>query len=387
MKSDYLFSRYTLLWIVLLCYFMPLVGLSAYGIIEFDLKNVWNWMVAGLLFSLFGSLAVFLFLTRWNLLWQMDQTIQENLSRTAFEEENVKKTQELLEKMQQENSMQSVEIEKLSDQVETLSTEKEKSVLQAQQAVVELSHFRKAASAELEQQQNQIRQFQETIAEQKILIEKKQQQTGMLETKVGDLTYEIKTLLKLAEAHSGPLYESKNNEPPSVPQQASSQPAEAVSCAEKQIASPAEASFQLKRCLDIAQKITGSHRFNSQINHLLDFSADSFAIDLRRLCDSLRSENGSAILLYTPKENQLLFANNQVKVLTGWSPEKFVQNFTEILVEQETWHQAISSLSMRSEAQVQLSFKTRSGPDLKINAHLGIIPTGIFRSNAIAVLY
>jgi hypothetical protein len=156
---------------------------------------------------------------------------------------------------------------------------------------------------------------------------------------------------------------------------------------EKQIRTDEEASQQLKRCLDIAQKFTVSNRFNSQINTFLDSPSDSFALDLRRLCDSLRSEKNSTVMLYSPKENKLLFVNNQVRALTGWSPEKFVQSFQTILYDDSTWKQGISSLSMRSEAQVKLSFKAKTGQDVTANAHLGMIPTGIFKHHTIAIVY
>ncbi len=120
---------------------------------------------------------------------------------------------------------------------------------------------------------------------------------------------------------------------------------------------------------------------------MLDSPADSFALDLRRLCDSLRSENSCTILLYSPKENQLLFANNQIKTVTGWSPDKFVQNFSDIMQDEAPWRQGIASLTMRSEAKVDLTFKMKSGQDISVHGLLGLIPTGIFRQHIIAVLY
>ena len=45
------------------------------------------------------------------------------------------------------------------------------------------------------------------------------------------------------------------------------------------------------------------------------------------------------------------------------------------------------SLAMRSEAQIQLGIKAKAGNDIIVQSHLGMIPTGIFRQHAIAVLY
>ena len=228
------------------------------------------------------------------------------------------------------------------------------------------------------------------MADQKAISEKKQQQVLQLETKVGDLTYEIKTLLKFAEAHSGSLFSNELSEPLQEKSTVSENIevyVEQPSYTENHTQTAQEASLQLKNCLDIAQKIKGSQRFGSQIYSFLDSPADSFSLDLRRLCDRLRSETQSIILLYSPKDNHLLFASNRIKILTGWSPEKFVQNFFEIVLDESEWEQGVRSLALRSEALIQVHIKTKSGPNLIVNANLGMIPTGIFRNHIIAVLY
>jgi len=211
-----------------------------------------------------------------------------------------------------------------------------------------------------------------------------------LETKVGDLTHEIKTLLHFAETRSASLLTDHQasptlqESPPSVKVEASFEPSLSI---ENSTQTTQEASQQLKNCLDMAQKIKGSQRFGSQIYSFLDSPADSFSLDLRRLCDRLRSETQSMILLYSPKDNQLLFASNKIKILTGWSPEKFAQIFFEILKDESEWKQGIDTLAMHNEAQIQLQLKTKSNQILIANAMLGLIPTGIFRNHIIAVLY
>jgi hypothetical protein len=149
-----------------------------------------------------------------------------------------------------------------------------------------------------------------------------------------------------------------------------------------------DAMIQLKRCLDIAQKITSSSHFNSESSRFRDFPVDNFVLDLRRLCDSLRSENQCAILLYSPKEEKVIFANNQVKTLLGWSPEKIVQNFGDIIQEgDQEWKHHLAHISLKHESQVKLQFKTKKGHDLLVHCHLGMIPTGVFRYHVIGVLH
>jgi uncharacterized coiled-coil protein SlyX len=400
MKPDSLFSRYTLLWIVILCYLLPLICIDAYNTFATHPSKSWIVLSLGLLLTSMGTLALFWMISKWEILIRTNTSpvakphfppveqiaiAQPMMPTITIEElEKHRATLSALEDSQKTNAILHADIEKMTHELHELSLEKDHQQLLVGQMRNELEECRQTSCQQLQQQQTLIRELHTIIAEQKGAIEKKQLQIGHLDGKVHDLTYEIKTLLQLAEAHSSTLSSST-----SQPSFSSSESGEdgVYPYPEKQIRTSEEASQQLKRCLDIAQKITGSNRFNSQINSFLDSPADSFAIDLRRLCDSLRSENGSTIILYSPKENQLLFANNQIKALTGWSPEKFVQNFSAILQDDNMWKQGVSSLSMRSEAQVKLSLKSKTGQDVLVNGHLGMIPTGIFKHHAIAVLY
>lgn len=391
MKRNSFFTRYNLLWILLAGYLFPLVGSLAYIKWGDALSSDWDGFSIGLLLTSIGTLILYGLMVRWESVWQAEidskPDSQETIEENPLDEVSNSQSKVTLQEIQHENALLKFDNEKLNEQIqlqsETIKLESQK----CEQAIIESEEIRLSCSQQLEKQQSHIRELQDVIAEQKANIEKRQQQIGMLETKVGDLTYEIKTLLKLAESHSSSLYsENQNDNIQSV--SAPAQREEALSFpSEKQICTQEEASIQLKRCLDIAQKITGSYRFNSHLNGFLDATADAFTLDLRRLCDSLRSENSSAIVLYSPKENKVLFVNNQIKSLTGWSPEKFVQSFTDILHDHNAWKQGISSLTMRSETPLQLLLKTKNGTDLPIQAHLGMIPTGIFRQHAIAILY
>jgi len=357
-------------------------------------SDLWNFLSLGLLLLFLGTLTIFWFSTRLESLSQNSVSLPI-LDDIKSEPENIQEldssqNQALMESQEINDQLQK-DLEALTHEIQLLVSDKQKQEENALKAYFELEQNHHAAYLQLEQQQGHIIELQETIANQKTILEKRQQQITILETKVSDLTYEIKTLLQLAEAHSGSLYSDLNPSPTlTAPPMQNNDPSideDFDISSERQIHSSIEASFQLKRCLDIAQKITGSHRFNSQLNAFLNSPADSFALDLRRLCDSLRSENSGSILLYSPKENLLLFANNQIKLLTGWSPEKFVQNFSEILKDESSWKQGLASLAMRSEAQIKLSLKARSGNNLQVQANLGMIPTGIFRNHAIAILY
>lgn len=392
MKPNPFNYRYRILWIVILCYLLPLTALLSLH----PLFDPWTTLSSGMLLTVLGALFYFWILLKWESNWksfnlapaadiEIPPQSNSEMIEKALADEQLGMIAKQLEEAHEVQTALKNENENLSAHLQQAHFDKEQTSQQMEQTLKDWEEYRKDTYKQMEQQQAHIQQLQSVIADHKSVLEKKQQLTGLLETKVSDLTYEIKTLLQLAEAHSGSIYgDVQPSAHSTFTQEQEDTPAPTP---ERQIRTSDEASLQLKRCLDIAQKITGSNRFNSQFNPFLDSPADSFTLDLRRLCDSLRSENSCTILLYSPKENQLLFANNQIRSLTGWSPDKFVQNFNDIVQDEASWRQGITSLTMRSEAQIQFSLKTRSGHDIIVKAHLGMIPTGIFRQHAIAVLY
>lgn len=358
-------------------------------------------MSAELLLSTAGALILFCLMASWEAAWirhcskqspepllAVSEAIKTPLPESTDNLKDVLERNELeqdLKNSRAAHTMLAEELENLREELCREKMEKERLQQNARAILSELDSYKKSAIEQLEAHKTYIDDLQTSLVEQRSVIEKKQQQIGQLETKVGDLTYEIKTLLQLAEKHSD-SFDNESHLPDLNSQPDASEYFEVQT--DKQVLCADEAALQLKRCLDIAQKITGSHRFNAQVSPFLDSPADNFTLDLRRLCESLRNENNSAILLYSPKENEPLFANNQIKALTGWNPEKFLQNFNDILQEgKNEWKQAVFSLAMKSDATVKLGLKTKTGNQVIVQGHLGLIPTGIFRNHVIAVLY
>lgn len=259
---------------------------------------------------------------------------------------------------------------------------------QAELVLQEFAQFKKNAQEQLEHRALLIADSQQTIAEQRAAVEKKQQQIGLLESKVRDLTYEIKTLLQLAEigSHDPIVQESE-------PFESSIKPFADVEQSEDteihlQIHSAEDANVLLKRCIDIAQKMTGAGHYLSNHTRFRELTVDNYTLDLRRLFDSLRSENMGTVFFYSPKENKLLFVNSQTKNLIGWSSEKFVQNFFDIIQPgMEEWKNGLAQLSLKNETAFPLLMKTKSSQETIVQIHLGIIPTGLFRNQIIGVLW
>jgi len=380
-------TRYKILWVIIICYVVPTVALS------FIRTNANEWIVFNTSFVLaaVGSLILFVSMLKW------EKGLKKNtpLSLSEYQNENTIKIEPSTHLFQtpdyKEDKIANLEMEnqRLQEKIDHLSQDSQSTIEEVKKEAEKGKNQAQRQSDELmERQQQKIQHLLETIADNKSQLEIKQQQMATLETKVNDMTYEIKTLLKLAETYSGSINDSAPHQSSflSTPYTMDTQELPAP-MPERQIQTSEDASIQLRRCLDIAQKITGSHHFSNQFNSRIESAADSFSIDLRRLCDSLRSENNSTVILYSPKDKELLFSNNQIKSLTGWSPEKFVQDFKNILQDEKSFINGLQALSMKSEAHIQLPLRTRAGNEISVQCHLGLIPTGIFRQHAIAILY
>lgn len=267
-------------------------------------------------------------------------------------------------------------LESQTIQMESLKSEREKLLHRIDDLVHEFQDYKKTAEEELEHQKGLYRESQETVSEQRAVINRKQQQIGEFESKVHDLNYEVKTLLKLADF--GSSGEQKRGQPKQFP------PPEKIS----EPAIQQTIKEQLKRCIDIAQKITGASPFGGGGLRFRELNIDNYALDLRRLCDALKSETSSPIVVWSQKENKLLFANPEIKNLLGWNAEQFVQDFRSLVHQSlHDWQDGISELQAKRECCVDLMIKNKSGQTIPIHCHLRTIPSGIFRSHAIGILY
>jgi hypothetical protein len=239
-------------------------------------------------------------------------------------------------------------------------------------------------------------------------MEKRQEQIQQLDSKVHDLSYEIKTLLYLHEdevsssktstraktevpAATLPIFSSHESSHESLGRPLAL--AENRMCAQhNKIESPVHTSVEaaklLKHCIQLTEKLTGANYHSNESSRYREFPSSYYAIDQRRLFDSLRHETYALIVVYSQKEQKVVFANNEVKTLLGWSPEKLVADFpTLIQGGMQEWKRAIALLTTTSESQARFLFKARNGQEILLNCHLGLIPTGLFRNYVIGVLY
>ena len=402
-------SRYALIATIILLYLLPIVLLSSYGRLYMPAQKGWNLLSFGIFCSSFGSLLLFWLFYRWeqgihDSIADEEEEPEITLKQTPLPEpvvivdESLKKAFDELEKSYTENLMQTSslqnELQIKNDELQKLQHECHQLHQQVENFGVEKDDYQKSIQYELEKQKKLLTDSQKTIAEQREGIDKKLQQIAHLESKVSDLTYEIKTLIQLAEIENqsmAPLTMHPGMPPLDIASNhlTNFDLDDDIPCLpEKKVKNAVQGSIQLKRCIDIAQKITGASHYNNSNSRFKDLTVDNYTLDLRRLFESLRMENACAIVFYSQKENKILFVNNQSRALFGWSPDKFVQSFNDIIeLGKDTWKHGISSLSIKNEAHVNLKIKSKSGQLVETQALLGIIPTGIFRHHIIGVLY
>ena len=418
--------RHNLSLMILLLYFLPVFLYAAYGIGTVATYENWIIVTLGVAVSTFGTALLYSMISSWqssvqDQLQDLNQpkvnvpfpimppqsiSISEPPPMYQLKDEpapapkvDANKHHALLEEVNSKDA----ELQKLYQEHNHLSH-------QGENLMREIDVLRKNLQESSYSKEKLQNDCLKTIGEQRDIIEQQEQHILKLESQVRDLNYEIKTLLQVNDDHTvtkpvsttkeslhdlqttmssdkisaaipAPLYrpEQSNNllHTPIAPFQT------------KQVSSPPsiEANLQLKRCIDIAQKITVTSLIGGETSRFKDLSVNNYSIDLRRLCDSLRSENSNPILLFSQKEDKLLFVNNQAKNLLGWSPEKIVQDFPHIVQQgMLDWKQALSQLATKNETQLQLKLKTKSGQEVPVQCLLGIIPTGLFRNHVIGVL-
>jgi hypothetical protein len=426
-------NRHFLSAAIIVFYLIPLLFFSAYSIRLMSHHKSWALLSLGLLLVVFGTLSLIFLLFYWEqsmrdkkptnslflstnpLLSSGDKeakvtSIEPSLAFGSIEHSQLADHPSPKESSREFNLLQSQQEElrkafEMKDQELQRQAEENKHLqMKAQQIAQDFADYKLFSEEQLKQKQLQLASLQQIVEDQRTEMEKRQEQIHQLDTKVHDLSYEIKTLLYLHEEETAspksttiikedipqPSFSERKKEnigeiktgviESSIDQESNYQ----VSS----IRTSADAALLLKKCIHIAQKLTGTNYYGNESSRYREFSSSYFAIDQRRLFDSLRSETSALLLVYSPKENKLLFVNQSSKTLLGWSPEKFLADFPAIMQEgMQDWKKALHHLSTAPESQARLLAKTKQGQEILLNSHLGIIPSGLFRNYIIGVLY
>lgn len=389
------FSRYTAVYLILALYIIPVLLLSGWAQAS---QPGFALLGSGLLITSLGSFVFFwIFQTKTPL--PQNQEIPTSASIEEEEKPELPDLTPFLEQIEsQKNALEDAarshtylmqQHDALKEEQRASLMEIERIRLHAENQQHEYRQYKHHVDEQNDYHQMLLDEHQRTIAELRDALEKKQQHIQQLETKTRDMNYEIKTLLQLAEK---PVVNVEPSVIPLHPHRTQPTLHSRWETGEPNILDFAvrtheEAHVHLKRLLDLAQRITGTSLFSSS-PRFRELPLDNYTLDLRSLFDRLKEVNASTIIVYSLKENKLLFVNDQIKELLGINPEKFIHQFQEnIQLGYAEWQEAIRQLSFKNEAKTTLQLKTRTSQEINVECMLGIVPTGIFRNHIIGLLY
>lgn len=393
-------NRHSLFTATLIFYLVPIVVISSLNLYWLSPLQSFRIMCLGISLASICALFLFILMRRLELTYKntladaMDHIKAESSTKPLYTELSLE-----ISNLKEIIAFKDSEIDKLmesaADQAELALGLEEQSNINYGTFQQELENEKQALMADIEQKNQALRASDLKAAALTEEVNKQKRLILDLESKVHDLNYEIKTLLQL-----GSVDEAIDPTPPQTPYEQlemSSYQSDKLSLLlndkedtptfEPATKSVPDAEEQLKRCLNIAQKMTGASYYQNFDGRQRDLPVDHFALDLRHLFDSLRSEHGNSILFYSKKENRVLFANNETKALIGWSPDKVVQSFEDLIQDGlDEWKANVNQVSHKGGVSMPLSIKSKSGEIVKVNAILGTIPSGLFKNDIVAVL-
>ena len=368
---------------LLLGYLLPVVLLTFYVTALVPMQERWRILAMGLFIGLSATLLLSLYVRRLEL--DVEEQLPEPTPLPSQEAQS-SETERLKQALEISLDLQETlkkELQTHTEEKQKLSSDREELGQKLEQVEQDYTGYQERMKELLQVKEHQLAESQEQLAEQQALVDKKQKQIAALENTARDLKYELKMLIELTDR----LPHSSEEEPaPILPETPPPRPALPKPPTHAQ--PPADTLSQLRRCIDIAQKLTGARHLGGHTPRFQDMSVDGYALDLRRLCDSLRSENFNMTFLYSQKEGRLLFVNPEVKNLLGWTPEKFVQDFSSVVGDNKVdWGAALKKLPGNTPTEISLGVKAKSGEARSLHCYLGLIPTGIFKTHVVGVVH
>ncbi len=246
----------------------------------------------------------------------------------------------------------------------------------------EYAHLNGELQDKLDKKETILSEYRSTLKEQRKIIEKKQEENNILQIRVNDLRYELDTLLKL-KSDSGEEKDFYLKEPEKV-LAPKNEPRD-----KEQERSGLADSLQVKldRYVKMAVRLNGAHHFTNQNARYSELSLGSLILDQRRLFDRLQNENADTVLVYSREERNLVFINQQVRYLLGWSPERFIKDFTFLIQKGAIqWEEALEDVKLDDQKSIRLLMKTRSGRDILTHCYLKEIPSGVFQGYVLGIL-
>jgi len=380
-KISLRFSRNQFFVILLFCFLFPVMVTGYFALVR---PEALFWIAS--LTSLIGGYLGFLLLKYWERrMRRAVEALVEKKSRGA----PIRNWDEIERNYQSQIDLLQTSLTESHSEVNELKLEMDRKLSEMHHAYLEFEDlrreyrrideeyqlFKKESEEKFEKRQAMLAEYQTTIFEQRGIIEKKQLYVSQLEGKVRDLMYEIRSLLQLDEPITDalPPIDMLNREEVEDYYLGNQMPSFDV-------------DLQLSRYVDMAERFTGAEHLgylNGKGPRFLD--SQSYAIDLRRLFDMLRDEATGIIFFYSMTEKKILFANNYVKTLLGYSSEKFASDFPLVVkAGYQIWREALERIE--STKRMPLILLNRKGEELKLECQMKVITKGPFVGQVIGMI-
>lgn len=243
----------------------------------------------------------------------------------------------------------------------------------------ELMRQKEEYKIDVSHRENLMGEYQRTIAEQRMIIEKKQRYIAKLEAKIRDLMYEIRSLLQLEDSSRKPSPEispSENDEAGFFAQN-------------KNFISTFDASQILKKYLKKAESLTGMDHLGyvgGGSPRFLDLAADSYEVDKRRLGENFNDDTLAIVFIYSLSERKFLFVNRAIKSTLGWGTEKFMKDFPYLVVHGiSDWKATLAKVHVMKECQSYITVKDKSGKNISFESLVSLISRGPFSGHVLGI--
>jgi len=369
--------RQSIIVTILAAYLVPVLAFTFLSAGSMADSVRWLSFSIGLLVAMVGSIMLIISLLKWESLQNFCLTDAPIVESTAplKPQEN----RELMEKAERREHELTLKLDRAKQKWHVKKTEHEELERQFRQVQNEHDALLHHSQEQLKKKDLLLAEYAQTVNDLRGTMEKKQDQIEKLQDSVHDLSYDLDTMLKLSEFDTiEDVQQDKVDEDPKPP-------VKEVSIGPKPFG-PEEASVLLKKCVNVAQKLT-SNQFSTN-SRFRDLPIASAALDQRRLFESFRSETSCIIVMYSMKDGELYFANDMTKQVLGWSPDKFVQEFSHLIQNgADNWKNALQALSHQSESGCRLVMRDRSDESVELECCLGMIPTGAFKNYAVGILF
>jgi hypothetical protein len=195
MFSEQNLTKQNITAVVFFLYLFPIILLSIYGLGEMPPNSNWNIFAIGLFGGIVGSITLFWLMHSWS------EALKKSIEPVLDAPKTVSSIKDVVEneKESSEHSDLFARMSLQSTDLQRLSQENEQSQKKVELALQELDSYKNKSNNEIQQREKKIQDCQNMLLEQSALIDKQKIQITKLEEREKDLTFEVKTLLKLTK--------------------------------------------------------------------------------------------------------------------------------------------------------------------------------------------